>query len=226
MLFAALIISAACAHAIDTRDLKIALSLASDDSGDDSESSYSWAMDGTWALQRASQEYSLKIDSDFSRSDDASEFNRLKTWWRYMWKDVPATRWRPLVLISTEGDHGLHQVHTLGAFGYQRKYSWGILEFTAGASKDVKTAESWVGDVGALIDYQQRWGKLTMGVNPSGELGVLGEVRRRADDFRYSVDTNLDYEIGSHLQASYRLHFGNTTKDSRRSQFLGITYRK
>jgi hypothetical protein len=217
---------AATAQAMDTDKLKVSLNMSTRDTDDDTETTYNWALDGKWHAKQPGGVFSLQVDSDYEKDDSDSEFDRLKTWWRYTWNDAPATEWRPVALISTEGDHGADSLYTLGAFGYSKDYNWGTLEFTFGASKDVRTAEPWIGDIGAYFDYSKSWGRMTLGVQPGGELGVLGEVRQRDDDFRYSVDGSLDYAIAGHLKGSYRVHFNNTSDESDHHQFLGITYER
>ncbi len=217
---------AACAGAVETEKLKVTLSLTSKSGDSGSSTDAAWAMDGTWDFTPTPRQFSLQVNSRYTKSDDGAKFDRLKTWWRYLWKDIPETEWRPLFLISTEGDHGIDQLHTLAAFGYRKNYNRGFIELTAGASKDLQTSEAWVGDIGALVSYEKQWGKLSWGLNPQGELGVLGDVRYRDDRFRYNVDTDLGYKIGDRLRATYQLTFGNTTADSRRTQFIGITYER
>ena len=217
---------ASVGRAAETEKLKLSLSLTSRSGDGASSTDWAWAGNGKWQWGSAPHLFSLETNSKYTKSDDGARYDRLKTWWRYSWKDVPATSWHPLFLVSTEGDHGLDEVHTLGAFGFARDYGHGAIELTAGASKDLKAHEAWVGDIGVLVSYEKRWGKLKWDLTPQGEMGVVGDVRLRGDRFRYNVDTGLDYDIGGNLRASYRLTFGNTTEDSQRTQFLGITYER
>ncbi len=224
VMFCAFVVS--IGNAAETEKLKLSLSLTSKSGGGDSSTDLAWAGNGKWLWGSTPHLFSLETNSKYTKSDDGAKYDRLKTWWRYRWKDVPATSWHPLCLISTEGDHGLDSVHTLGAFGFAKDYGYGTIEVTAGASKDIKLHEAWVGDVGVLVSYERRWGKLQWDLQPQGEMGVLGDVRLRGDRLRYNIDTGLDYDIGGNLRASYRLTFGNTTEESRRTQFLGITYER
>ena len=209
--------------AAETEKLKLSLSFVTE-GGAKHSSSWAWAGHGKWHSKKNRHLFSLEANSKYTKPSSGSEYNRLKTWWRYSWKDTPATSWHPLFLVSTEGDHGLHKVHTLAAFGFAKDYGPGTLEITGGVSKDLKAHEAWVGDIGILVSYEKRWGRLQWDLQPQGEMGVLGDVRLRGDRLRYNIDTGLGYDIGSNLRLSYRLTFGNTTDESQRTQFLGITY--
>ncbi len=230
LVFQAIIAAALCigvvsgAEAVDTDRLKLSLSITNESGKSGSSSNYSWAGDGMWSLRDDYRRLSLQTQSRYSRSDDDRKYDQLKTWWRYTWHNVPATKWHPVVLVSTDGDHGFDRLLTLGAFGYRKNYGPGDIEFTLGASKDIRTADTWTGDVGFFFDYAAKTGKLSVGVHPHGDYGVLGEMRFRDNRFRYTIDSDLNYDIGDRLRASYRLSWSNTTKDSNRLHFLGITY--
>lgn len=214
------------ASAVETDKLKLSLSITSKAGDGGSSDSYSWAGDGTWSLKEDYRKLSLQTQSRYSKLDDDREYDQLKLWWRYTWLNVPDSKWHPVVVLSSDGDHDFGKVFTLGAFGYRKDYGPGDIELTFGASKDIRTAEAWTGDVGVLFDYAHKTGKLSMGVNPHADYGLLGEVRFRDNRFRYMVDTDLGYDIGDRLKASYRLSWGNTTDDASRIQFFGITYEK
>jgi len=213
------------AAAIDTDKLKLSASITLN-SGDTNSTTYAWAGHGKWHTGAAQDVFSLEVDTKYSKSSNSPAYNRLKTWWRYEWNSTDATKWHPLFLISTEGDHSLRKVHTVGAIGFAKNYGSGTIEITAGASKDITTSEAWMGDIGVLLSYEKKWGRLKWNINPQGEVSVLGDVRVRGGHMRYNIDTGLDYALSNNLCASYRMSFGNTTDGASRTQLLGLTYRR
>lgn len=208
-----------------TDNLRATLSLTerSSDRGDSTD--YAWAFGGSWSDLWGPHLASLTVQSDYSHSSNGSEYDRLKTWWRYTLKTPRPGRWTPLLVISTEGPHDCQQLQTLGAFAMRRAFTGGFLELSAGASKDVRTAEAWTGDLGALISFNRRWGKFGWSVRPQGNLGALGEARLRSDRFLYTLDTTLDYSLSSNFGVTYRLQAGNTLVDAHHIEFLGLTYK-
>ena len=216
----------ACAE-WETERLDIAASLREDHRNGESETDWAMSVDGVLARDAGGNRWEFTVDSDYDRSISGdTEFNRLKTWTRYLLQNRPRERWNPLIAVSTEGDHAFHSVQTLVALGVRKHWKQGFIELTGGASKDVKTAEEWVGDVGALVQYQKQWGRFTWTMTPQGNLGVLGEVRLRPDRLLYTLDTGLVYDIGTHLGVSYKLQLSNSQGDDQRHQFLGVSYHK
>lgn len=207
-----------------TDNLRATLSLTekASDSGDSTD--YAWSFSGAWSDTWGSSVASLTTQSDFSRASDGSEYDRLKTWWRYTLKAPSPGHWTPLVMVSTEGPHSCEQLYTLGAFALRRDFTGGFLELSAGASKDVRTADQWTGDIGALVNFSRRWGKLGWSLRPQGNMGALGEARLRGDRFLYTIDTTLDYRLSSNFCLTYRLQQGNTLVDAHHIEFVGLTY--
>lgn len=219
--------SLAAADGWNTERLDAALNLTEDFRGGESEHDWAFALDSILAKDRGQTRWEFVLDSDYHRSlTGQTELNRLKTWSRYMLQKRPREQWNPLIAISTEGDHSFESVHTLIALGARKHWSQGFIELTAGASKDVKTAADWVGDVGALVQHQRRWGRFTWTLTPQGNLGVLGEVRLRPDRLLYTLDSGLVYDVGRHLGIAYRLQLSNTLGEDQRHQFLGLSYSK
>ena len=101
----------------------------------------------------------------------------------------------------------------------------GFFEFTAGFSKDVRTSDSWQGDVGLLVDVHKDWGRFSAGVKPQGKIYSTDEFRYRGDDFRYSVDFNANYALDDHMGIGYHLLRSNLTGTTQSDQFVGLTYR-
>lgn len=169
----------------------------------------------------------FSLDSDYSRSDSA-KLDRLRTGTRLLDKEYGKVlrKWSPVYLIQTEGDHSLDSVHTLVAAGFRQKRRYGFFEATAGASKDIQTGESWVGDIGFEVGFEKQIGsKWKVRTGPKGEYGALGSVRLRDDRFRYSWDVNVDYRASERLGYGYRLWYGNTVPNSDRTQWIGLTYK-
>lgn len=187
----------------------------------------SWNFDGQWQTPMAGRNLNVTVDSDYSKSDTA-KLDRLRTGFRLLDREYgkQIRKWHPVYLIQTEGDHSLDSIHTLGAAGYRQKRRYGFVELTAGASKDVTTGESWVGDIGAEVGYERNLGpKWKFRTGPTGEYGALGSVRLRDDRFRYSWDVSLDYQASKKLGLGYRMWYGNTVPGSRRTQWIGLTYK-
>jgi hypothetical protein len=206
--------------------LRASLSITDRATDGGSATDFAWSLGGAWSDDWGRKGVSLTLQSDYSRGDSGADYDRLKTWWRYELKDVPPEAWQPLVVLSTEGPHDCGQLYTLGAFGLRHSIPGGFVEFSAGLSKDVRSAESWTGDLGALVSFQRQWGKLAWSFRPQGNVGALGEARVRTDRFIYTVDTTLDYRFTENLGATYRLQWGNSLGEAERLQFLGITYQK
>ena len=193
--------------------------------GGESEYDFAAALDGVWADQWEGARLELTIDSDFDRSlTEQDEYDRLKTWVRYLFRERPADEWNPLIAVSTEGDHDFDQVQTLVAVGLRRHFGDGFVEVTGGASKDLSTGDDWVGDVGALVQFERTWERLTWTLNPEVNYGLLGELRFRENRALYSLSSGLSYRLTGDLGIAYRLELNNTLGDDRRHQFLGISY--
>ncbi len=193
--------------------------------GGESEYDFAVALDGVWASEWEGARLELTIDSDYDHSlTEQDEYDRLKTWVRYLFRDRPADRWNPLVVVSTEGDHDFDQVQTLIAGGLRRHFGEGFVEVTCGASKDLTTGDDWVGDVGALVQFEKSWERLTWTINPEVNYGLLGELRFRENRMLYSLSSGLSYRLTGDLGIAYRLELNNARGDDRRHQFLGISY--
>ena len=186
---------------------------------------YSWNFDGVWAGHSQKKLLSITVDSDYSKvRGGTAKLDRLKTWLRHIYRDRPPEKWNPVISLSAEGDHGLDTLLTLVAGGMRKEFGRGFVELTGGASKDVRTGESWAGDVGVLFEYHRKWGRMGLTVTPVTSYGMLGEFRLRRDRLRYTYDVGLDYELGQKLGVTYRIHRNNTTGPSQRHQYLGLTY--
>lgn len=211
-----------------TDKLAVALTLTEEHVGGNSSSDIALALDAIVSRPLGSGQLEFTVDSDFDRAFEGGDedFDRLKTWARYLLDSNPEKKWVPLIVISTEGDHGLDVVHTLAAFGWRNHLRHGFVELTAGVSKDVQAAEPWVGDVGVLLSMEQRWNRLTWDVRPSASMGVLGETRLRDNELLYSLSTGLNYKVGGNLGVAYRIQFNNSQGDDQRHQFLGVSYVK
>lgn len=220
-----LIVGTTVAQALETEKLKFIANLTEDRVGGESEYDFTAALDGQWGSREDDSRWEISVSSDYDRSiSGEDEYDRLKTWFRYMLKERPANKWNPLIAISTDGDHDLDQVKTLVALGWRKHFDGGYLELTGGASKDVQTAEDWMGDVGALVQIEKDFGRFTWTVNPEVNYGVLGEVRFRDNRTLYSLSSGLAYEVADGLGLSYRLQLNNTQQEDRRHQFLGFSY--
>ncbi len=222
-----LLVASSAAWSSDwTQDkFEIGFSIAESKGDSGSSRDYSWNFDGLWTRHHPTRLFSITVDSDYSKAENGgSEVDRLKTWLRRIYQNRPAEQWNPVVTISTEGDHDCDTVLTLVAGGMRKEFPRGFLELTAGASKDVRSAESWAGDIGALFQYQRQWGRLGLTVNPETSYGMLGEFRLRRKRLRYTFDTSLDYSLGKKLSLTYRLHRNNFKGTSQRHQYLGLTY--
>jgi len=218
-------LAAGAALALETEKLKVVANLTENRVGVGSEYDFAAALDAVWATNHENSRWEITLDSDFDRSiSGEDEYDRLKTWFRYLFKDRPDTKWNPLIAVSTEGDHDLDQVNTLVALGWRKHFGWGYLEFTGGASKDIRTAEEWMGDVGALVRLEKDFGRFTWTVNPELNYGVLGEVRFRDNRTLYSLASGLEYDIADGVGLAYRLQLNNTQQEDRRHQFLGFSY--
>jgi hypothetical protein len=213
------------AWALETEKLQLVANITEEHVGGESEYDLAASLDAVWGTAREDMRWEITVASDYDRSlTDEDDYDRLKTWFRYLFKDRPDTKWNPLIAVSTDGDHDLDQVKTLVALGWRKHFDWGYLEFTGGASKDVRTAEEWMGDVGALVQLERDFGRFTWTVNPEVNYGVLGEVRLRDDRMLYSLSSGLKYEIADGVGLAYRLQLHNTQEEDRRHQFLGFSY--
>ena len=212
----------------ETERLDIAANITEDYRDGESEHDWALALDSVIARERGTHRWEFTADSDYNRSiSGEAELNRLKTWTRYLLQKRPKERWNPLIAASTEGDHAFHRLHTLVALGVRKHWKDGFIEVSGGTSKDLKSSEDeWVGDLGALVQYERRWGRLTWTLSPQGNLGVLGEVRYRPDRLLYTLDTGLVYDIGRHMGISYKIQLNNSAGDDQRHQFLGVSYSK
>ena len=222
-----LLVSASVAWGWDwTQDkFEIGLSIAENKGEGATARDYSWTFDGLWTRHAPGKPFSITVDSDYSKGQSgSSKLDRFKTWFRQIYQKRPATEWNPVVTLSTEGDHSFDTVLTLIAGGMRKESARGFLELTGGASKDVRSAEGWAADVGALYQYERKWGRLGLTVNPETSYGVLGEFRIRKERLRYTFDVSLDYSLGQKLGAVYRVHRNNFSGTSQRHQYLGLIY--
>ncbi len=193
--------------------------------GGESEYDFTAALDGVWADEWERARLELTIDSDYDHSlTEQDEYDRLKTWVRYLFRERPKYAWNPLIAVSTEGDHDFDQIQTLVALGLRKHFGDGFIEVTAGGSKDLTTGDDWVGDVGALVQFERDWGRFTWTVSPEVSYGLLGELRFRQNRMLYSFSSGLSYRLTGDLGLAYRLQLNNTLGDDRRHQFLGISY--
>ncbi len=205
---------------------EVSASISENEGAGGSSRDYSWSFDGLWARHRQDRLFSITVDSDYSRQDTAgTKVDRLKTWFRHIYQDRPATEWNPVITLSTEGDHGFDSVLTLLAGGVRREFPRGFVELTGGGSKDVRSSEGWAADVGVLFHYHRSWKRLGLTVNPETSYGMLGEFRVRKERLRYTFDVSLDYTLTGKLGITYRLHRNNFTGSSQRRQYLGLTYK-
>jgi hypothetical protein len=217
--------SGMAALALKTEKLDFIANVNEDRVEGESEYDFSTSLDGVWATDMEDSRWELTMASDYDRSlSGEDEYDRLKTWFRYLMKQREETKWNPLIAVSTEGDHDLNTVQTLLALGYRKHFGQGFLELTGGASKDVRTAENWTGDVGALISLREDFGRFTWTVNPEVSYGVLGEVRFRDNRTLYSFSSALKYRLSEGMGIAYRLQLNNAQDDDRRHQFLGLSY--
>ncbi|MGI5816883.1 MAG: hypothetical protein ACOX9R_02180 [Armatimonadota bacterium] len=220
-----LAVGANAAWSLNTEKLKFVANVTEERVADESEYDLSAALDGVWATDAEQSRWEITVNSDYDRSiTDGEDYDRLKTWFRYLRKERPDHKWNPLVAISTDGDHDLDQVKTLVALGWRKHFDGGYVELTGGGSKDIQTAESWMGDVGALVQIEKDFGRFTWTVNPEVNYGLLGEVRFRDDRTLYSLRSGLEYEISDGIGIAYRLRLDNTGEDDRRHQMLGFSY--
>lgn len=215
------------AWALDRKKCDVLMS-ATETKGDGGGSwTLAWSFDGAWAQSWSRKSLGITVDSDYSKSDTA-KLDRLRLGFRLLGSDYGkiARKWYPVYLVQTEGDHGFDSMHTLGAAGYRQKRRHGFVELTAGVSKDIRESESWVGDIGAQVGYERKLGpKWSFRTGPEAEFGAVGDVRLREDRLRYSWDVAIDYRASERLGFGYRLWYGNTVPNSRRTQWIGVTYK-
>jgi hypothetical protein len=224
VLFGTLTASRVHATNCETRKFKVLLSASEARSEDEGVWTYAWAMDAEF--QRGILNFTM--DSDYSKTEDV-RLDRLKTAFRFMDKNYGKDRyrWYPLVLIQTEGDHDGDSIHTLTSTGVRQQRRYGYIEVTGGASKDMKTSDPWVGDIGCQVMYDRQLGpKWRFKTGPRTEVGILGNVRLRPDQVRYSWDAALDYQMTNNFGIGYQLWVGNTVPGSERTQWLGVTFQK
>ncbi|MFW5866915.1 MAG: hypothetical protein ACOCX2_03800 [Armatimonadota bacterium] len=225
MLAVALAISASVASAFETEKLRFVTNLSEDRIGDESEYDFAAAVDGVWASDSQDARWEITLNSDYDRSiTEDEDYDRVRTWFRYLLKERPVNKWNPLIAVSTDGDHGLEQVQTLVALGWRRHFDGGYLELTGGGSKDIRTAENWEADIGALVQIEKDFGRFTWSVNPEVNYGMLGEVRLRDDRMQYSFSSGLAYELTDGVGIAYELELDNSQTDDRRHQMLGFSY--
>jgi len=221
----ALVTSATLVSALETEKLKFVTNLTEDRVGDESEYDFAAALNGVWGSDAQDARFEITVDSDYDRSiSDEEDYDRLRTWFRYLLKERPQDKWNPLIAVSTDGDHDLGQVQTLVALGWRKHFDGGYLELTGGGSKDIRTADNWKADVGALIQVEEDFGRFTWTVNPEVNYGVLGEVRLRDNRMQYSFSSGLAYEISDGVGVAYELQLDNAREDDRRHQMLGFSY--
>jgi hypothetical protein len=221
-----LMVAAVCQADWDTNRLNILLSATETKGGGDTNTTVSWNLSGNWDRTLWSKILEFSLDSDYSKSENA-KLDRLRTGSRLLDGDYgkKLRHWYPVLLLQTEGNHGMDSINTLFAAGMRQKRRYGYFEATLGVSKDVRTAEPWVGDIGVEFGYERKFGdRWTVKTGPKGEYGAIGSVRLRDDRFRYSWDVNVDYKASDHLGIGYRLWYGNTVPDSDRTQYIGLSY--
>ncbi len=219
-------LSTAFAFDIETEKIDIVLSAAERAGGGSSEWTVSWNLDGQFGTPLLGKALAITVDSDYSRGD-TSTLDRLKTGFRLLPENYEEKKrhWVPVYLLQTEGDHGIDSLHTLLATGLRQQRTYGFVEFTGGASRDVQTSQPWVGDIGATFGYEKQIGKKwKVSTGPKGEVGAIGEIRGTRDRFRYSWDVAVDYKASEKLGLGYRFWTGNTVPDARRTQWLGLTF--
>ena len=222
--FSLLLLAASTAFALETEKLKFLANVTEQYAEGESAYELTASLDAVWGTEQDDARWEIMLNSDYDRSiEGEDEYDRLKTAFRYLFKQ-PDKKWSPLVAVTTDGDHDLEQVSTLVALGWRRHFDGGFLELTGGASKDVRTAEEWLGDIGATIQLQQDFGRFTWTVNPEVNYGVLGELRYRDNRALYSLSSGLEYEISDGVGLAYKLKLNNTQDDDRRHQFLGFSY--
>jgi hypothetical protein len=217
--------SPAAAAGFETKKLGVLIS-ANERRGETSEWTYAWALDGQWERKGQQHVVAIALDSDYGRSD-TSTTDRLLTSLRLIGnRDIKTSRWRPVMLAQTEGDHSFESALLLLALGVRQDYRYGFIEFTGGASRDIGGADDWSGDVGLAFAYarnlSERW-KVRTG--PKAQYGTLGELRLRDDRLRYSWDLNLDYQIHEKCSLGYRLWVGNTVPGTERTQWVGVNFK-
>ncbi len=221
----AVLLSAGTVCALETEKLDFVANFTEDQVAGESEYDFAASLDARWGTDNEKSRWEITAASDYDRSiSGEDEYDRLKTWFRYLFKQRARGDWNPLIAISTDGDHDLNQVKTLVALGWRKHFDSGYVELSGGASKDIRTAENWMGDVGALIQLEKDFGRLTWTVNPEVNYGLLGEVRLRDNRMLYSFSSGLNYEIADGVGLAYRLKLNNTQEEDRRHQFLGFSY--
>ncbi len=223
---ASLIASTAYARDWTQDQFEVTASITENEAKGETSRDYSWGFDGLWTRHGDNEAFSITVDSDYSKvtGGSSSKLDRLKTWFRQIYQNRLATEWNPVITVSTEGNHDFDTLLTLVAGGMRRESRHGFLELTAGASKDVRSAESWAGDIGVLFQHRRNWGRLALTVKPEASYAVLGEFRLSKKS-RYTLDVALDYSLGENLGLTYRILRNNFTGDSQRRQYLGLTYR-
>jgi len=222
----ALCAQAALAGDFQTKKLSAVFSASETAGQGGSTWTINWNLDAEWVRSGESSTLSISLDSDYSKSP-TSQVDRLRTAFRVLGNDYgkELRRWYPVYLVQTEGDHSLRSVHTIVAVGYRQQRRHGFLELTLGASKDVRTARPWVGDIGVELAYDKPLNeKWVVGTRVKGEFAAIGKVGLRPHRTRYSWDLSLDYKASEKLGLGYRLWLGNTVPNSYRSQWIGITY--
>lgn len=179
-----------------------------------------WAFSGHWKDVGKHYTFDITANSDYTKSP-GSHLDRLQTSWRLISNNTKGLK--PVALLQTEGDHFAHtSLNSLFALGIRQDLKTGFIELTFGASKDLRTNQSWNGDTGIEFAYEKNFGRLHFRSGPKYEIGTIGSARFRQDRFRYSWDTNLGYQLGPKLSLNYRLWVGNTIPGARRSQWLGL----
>ncbi len=215
------------AHAdLRTQKLSALLSATETKSDDGGAWTVAWNLDGEWLKPGKRKALTITADSDYSRSE-SKKLDRLRLGFRWLDGDYGEVlrKWHPVYLVQTEGDHGGDSIHTLVAAGYRQKRRHGFIELTAGFSKDVRSsAQEWVGDIGTQFGYERELGKWKISTGPKGEMGAIGDVRLRGDRLRWSWDAAVDYRATEALGLGYRLWYGNTVPNARRTQWIGLTY--
>ena len=216
-----LLILLACGTAmadLDRCDVMLGLSQTSGDAGD--SSSVKWNLDASYTCKAGSRgSFNATVDSDYSAGD--TDFDLLKTWWRY----IPQSEreLKPLMLVSTEGTHDFDMSILKFGVGLRRDIPGGFAELSLGASRDIGTEDEWLMDLGLLLEFRRQFGKLGCSLRPQGAMTNSSEVRLRGGDFTYSADFNLTYPISREFSLGYHLLTTNATSHST-DQFLGLSY--
>jgi len=181
------------------------------------------ALDARFAAKNTRLNYSLVIDSDIRRSFKPvpkTTYDRLKLEFRTLPRKTSA--WKPLLYISSEGDHSFEKQVILLSSGYRYSFSHGYIEVTAGLSRNIRTQDHWKADFGSQFSYQKSWGRLTAGVKP--QLRFYSEARVAGGQWRYTFDWSVDYALRKNLAIGLSLQQSNVGDQRMGRRVLGIRY--